>query len=59
MWLVLVCVVKLVMLFVCFCCFFVLFNMGTILSVLLGKKSRSWCGFCRCVLGEGITERFF
>lgn len=27
--------------FVCF-----LFNMGTILSVLLGKSSRSWCGFC-------------
>lgn len=39
--------------------FFVLFNMGTILSVLLGKKSRSWCGFCHCVHGEGITERFF
>lgn len=42
-----------------FLLFFVLFNMGTILSVLLGKKSRSWCGFCHCVHGEGITERFF
>lgn len=57
MWLVLVCVVKLVTLFLSFVC--IVFNMGTNLSVLLWKRSRSWCGFCCSKYEKELAESFF
>lgn len=58
MWLVLVCVwsswLTLFRLLFCF-----VFNMGTNLSVLLGKRSRSWCGFCCSKYEKELAESFF
>lgn len=52
-----VCVVKLVtFFFLSFVCF--VFNMGTNLSVLLGERSRSWCGFCCSKYEKEFAERF-
>lgn len=43
--------------FLSFVCF--VFNMGTNLPVLLGKRSRSWCGFCCSKYEKELAEGFF
>lgn len=58
MWLVLVCVCGQVGdTFLSFVCFG--FSMGTNLSVLLGKRSRSWRGFCCSKYEKELAAGFF
>lgn len=50
-----VCVLQLVTLF----CVLFVFSTGTNLSVLLWKRSRSWCGFCCSKYERELAESFF